>query len=59
MIHRILLGERAGDMAKALYIAGQSFFPPLSLEPDFANCFRVFSKLQLVAADDQEKFDSM
>jgi hypothetical protein len=52
MIHRVLIGEQAGDMAKALYIEGQAFFPPLSLEPTFVNCFRVFSPLAVITADD-------
>jgi hypothetical protein len=59
MIHRILEGRRAGDMAKAIFVAGDSMFPPLSLEPDFVNCFRIFSKLEVVTAADQERFDSM
>ena len=45
MIHRVLIGEQAGDMAKALYVEGEAFFPPLSLEPTFVNCFRIFSPL--------------
>jgi hypothetical protein len=59
MIHRILVGVRAGEMAKAIFAAGNSMFPPLSLEPDFVNCFRVFSKLEVVTAEEQERFDSM
>ncbi len=59
MIHRVLEGKRAGEMAKAVYIAGHSMFPPLSLEPTFANCFRIFSKLEVVTAEEQERFDSM
>ncbi len=59
MIHCILEGKRAGEMAKAVYVTGNSLFPPLSLEPDFVNCFRIFSKLDVVTAADQEQFDSM
>ena len=59
MIHRILEGERAGEMAKAVFVAGHSMFPPLSLEPTFANCFRIFSKLDVVTAEEQARFDSM
>ena len=59
MIHRILEGNRAGEMAKAVYVMGNSLFPPLSLEPYFVNCVRIFSKLDVVTADEQEQFDSM
>ncbi len=59
MIHRILEGQRAGEMAKAVYVAGNSMFPPLSLEPTFVNCFRIFSKLEVVTAEEQARFDSM
>ncbi len=59
MIHMILVGQKANEMAKALFFAGQSAFPPLSLEPAFANTFRVFSKLEVVTNEDREKFISM
>jgi hypothetical protein len=59
MIHRVLIGEQAGDMAKALYVEGEAFFPPLSLEPTFVNCFRIFSPLAVITADEQQDFDSM
>lgn len=59
MIHRILEGQRAGEMAKAVFVAGNSLFPPLSLEPDFANCVRIFSKLEVLTAEEQARFDSM
>src|ERR1700724_1357541 len=56
MIHVILREQRAGEMAKALFFAGESFIHPFSLEPDFPGCFRVFSKLNVVTPDDQKKF---
>jgi hypothetical protein len=59
MIHRILSGQKAGDMAKAVYVAGESMFPPLSLEPTFPNCFRIFSRLEVVTSHEQDRFDSM
>ena len=59
MIHMILVGQKANEMAKALFFADQSAFPPLSLEPTFANTFRVFSKLEVVTNEDREKFISM
>jgi len=59
MVHRILEGARAGEMAKAVYLAGNSMFPPLSLEPTFVNCFRIFSRLEVVSADDQSQFDAI
>jgi hypothetical protein len=52
MVHRILEGQRAGGMAKAVSVAGHSMFPPLSLEPTFPNCFRIFSQLNVVTAAD-------
>ena len=54
MIHRVLIGEQAGDMAKALYVEGEAFFPPLSLEPTFVNCFRIFSPLAVITADERQ-----
>jgi hypothetical protein len=59
MIHMILVGQKAGDMAKALFFQGESLFPPLSLEPDFPNTFRIFSKLEVVTNEDRDKFISM
>src|SRR5437868_2948973 len=61
MIHRILLGQRAEDMARKLLVDGKlaTDLPPFSLAPDFVNCVRVFSKLEVVTPDDQAKFDSM
>jgi hypothetical protein len=59
MIHVILVGRRANEMAKALFFQGESLYPPLSLEPAFANTFRVFSKLEVVTNDEREKFMSM
>ena len=59
MVHRILSGQRAGEMAKAVFVAGESMFPPLSLEPTFHNCFRIFSRLEVVTASEQDRFDSM
>ncbi len=59
MIHLILVGQKAGEMAKALFSTGESLFPPLSLEPTFANTFRIFSKLEVVTNEDREKFMSM
>ena len=59
MIHVILEGQKAGDMAKALFFKGESYFPPLSLEPTFPNCFRIFSKLEVVTNEDRDKFISM
>lgn len=58
MIHVVLEGQRAGEMAKALFFAGESFIHPFSLEPYFMGCFRIFSKLEVVTPDDQEKFYS-
>jgi hypothetical protein len=59
MVHRILEGQRAGEMAKAVFVGGHSMFPPLSLEPTFPNCFRIFSQLNVVTAAEQDRFDSM
>jgi hypothetical protein len=59
MIHRILVGQRAGEMAKVVYLNGDSIFPPLSMEPAFVNTFRIFSKIEVVTADDQSRFDAM
>ena len=59
MIHMILEGQKAGEMAKAVFAMGESFFPPLSLEPDFVETFRIFSKLKVVTNEDREKFISM
>jgi hypothetical protein len=58
MIHRILEGPRAGEAAKALFAAGDSFLPPLSMEPSFVNCFRVFSKLEVLTPEQQQQFDT-
>ena len=59
MIHVILQGERAGEMAKDLYFADQSFIHPYALEPAFPGCFRIFSKLEVVTPEDQAKFKAM
>jgi hypothetical protein len=59
MIHMVLVGRKAGDMAKALFFQGQSFIHPFSLEPTFANTFRIFSKLEVVTNEDRDKFISM
>ena len=59
MIHMILVGRRAGEMAKTVFVDGQSLFPPLSLEPDFVETFRIFSKLEVVTNEDREKFIGM
>ncbi len=59
MIHMILVGQKANEMAKALFFEGQSAFPPVSLEPTFADTFRVFSKLEVITNEDREKFISM
>jgi hypothetical protein len=59
MIHVILEGQKAGDLAKALFFKGESYFPPLSLEPTFPNCFRIFSKLEVVTNEDRDKFMAM
>jgi hypothetical protein len=59
MIHMILVGRKGGDMAKALFFQGQSFIHPFSLEPAFADTFRVFSKLEVVTNEDRDKFESM
>lgn len=61
MIHRILLGQKAEDMARKLFKDHQLFesLPPFSLAPDFVNCVRIFSKLEVLTPDDQEKFDAM
>ena len=59
MIHMILVGQKAGEMAKAVFVMGESLFPPLSLEPAFANTFRVFSKLEVVTNEDRDKFMAM
>ena len=59
MIHVILVGRKANEMAKALFFQGESFVHPVSLEPTFANTFRVFSKLEVVTNEDREKFISM
>jgi hypothetical protein len=59
MIHVILEGQKANEMAKALFFKGESLFPPVSLEPTFANTFRVFSKLEVVTTEDRERFMSM
>jgi hypothetical protein len=59
MIHRILEGPQACDVGKAVYIAHQSYWPPMSLEPDFVNCVRVFSRLEVVTPEQQRAFDSL
>ena len=61
MIHRILMGQKAEDMAKKLVQDGQLYdkLPPFSLAPIFVNCVRIFSKLEVTTPDDQAKFDSM
>ena len=59
MIHVILRGQRAGEMAKALFFAGESLIHPFSLEPTFVGCFRIFSKLEVVTPEDQKTFYSM
>ena len=59
MIHMILVGQKAGEMAKAVFVMGESLFPPLSLEPDFVETFRIFSKLEVVTNEDRERFISM
>jgi hypothetical protein len=59
MIHVILEGQKAGDMAKALFFTGQSFIHPFSMQPTFPNCFRIFSKLEVVTNEDREKFMAM
>jgi hypothetical protein len=59
MIHMILVLQKAGEMAKAVFVIGESLFPPLSLEPDFVETFRIFSKLEVVTNEDREKFISM
>jgi hypothetical protein len=46
-------------MAKAVFVAGESMFPPLSLEPTFPSCFRIFSRLEVVSLHEQDRFDSM
>lgn len=59
MIHVILVGRRANEMAKALFFQGESFVHPVSLEPTFADTFRVFSKLDVITNEDRERFMSM
>lgn len=46
-------------MAKAVFVAEHSMFPPLSLESTLSNCFRIFSQLNVVTAADQDRFDPM
>jgi len=58
MIHRILLGQKAEELAVKLLRDAQ-LSAAFSLDPDFVNCVRVFSKLEVVTPDDQSKFDSM
>ncbi len=59
MIHMILVGQKAGEMSKAVFVMGESLFPPLSLEPDFVETFRIFSKLEVVTNEDRDRFISM
>ena len=61
MIHRILMGQKAEDMARKLLTDGRlaTQIPPFSLAPDFVNCVRIFSKLEVITPDDQARFDSM
>jgi len=61
MIHRILMGQKAEDMARKLVQDGQLYdkLPPFSLAPIFVNCVRIFSKLEVATPEDQAKFDSM
>lgn len=59
MIHVILEGQKAGRHGEGTFLPGESAFPPLSLEPTFVNCFRVFSKLEVVTTENREKFMSM
>jgi hypothetical protein len=59
MVHRILEGSEACEVGKAVYLAHQSYWPPMSLEPDFPNCVRVFSRLEVVTPEQQRAFDSL
>jgi hypothetical protein len=58
MIHRILEGPRVLEVGTALYQAGESYLKPRDMEPAFANCIRVFSKLDVLTPEQQYAFDT-
>lgn len=58
MIHRILEGPRVLEVGMTLYVAGESLLKPRDMEPTFANCCRVFSKLDVVTPEQQHAFDA-
>jgi hypothetical protein len=58
MIHRILEGPRVLEVGMALFVAGESLLKPRDMEPTFANCCRVFSKLDVVTPEQQHAFDA-
>jgi hypothetical protein len=59
MIHRIIEGEHADQVAIAVYNDGLSYkdVSPMDLAPYFVNCVRVFSNLDVVDATQQAEFD--
>jgi len=58
MIHRILEGPRVLEVGTALYKAGESYVRPRDMAPDFPNCCRVFSKLDVLTPEQQYAFDT-
>jgi len=58
MIHRILQGERAEEVAKEL-IANQQIVAAFSLAPYFVNNVRVVSLPAVLTPAQQEQFDDM
>jgi hypothetical protein len=60
MIHRIIEGPNATEVAIWAYNSGICYLgvSPMDLSPEFVNCVRVFSNLEVTEIVDQEKFDA-
>jgi hypothetical protein len=58
VIHRILVGEKAGEVAKNL-LAERRLTAAFDLAPYFVNHVRVVSLPNVITPTDQERFDDM
>jgi hypothetical protein len=58
MIHRILEGQKASDVARAL-LGKKKIVMAWDLSPYFVNCVRVLSLPAVITPEDQQTFDDM
>ena len=58
MIHRILEGQKASDMALDL-LKQEKILMAWDLSPDFVNCVRVLSLPTVITPEDQLEFDNL